>query len=217
MPLRYWIRIVELILVAVLAVAIFDSWLADRRDRAQLTSELAASKQLLAAADAQQRTRDAQLAETLKSLAAEKQTVVTPAQIIHDLPAALGLPSPIVLQSSPTTSSNQGSTASGKPVPGGQAPGAANASPALAQAILPADDLKPLYDFTIDCKTCQAKLAAAQSDLIDEQKKTAALTKERDDVVRLAKGGSPWIRIGRAAKWLLIGAAAGAIAAKATH
>jgi len=203
MPLRYWIRIVELVFVAVLALAVFDSWLADRRDRAQLASELAATKQLLAAADAQQRDRDAQLAETLKSLAAEKQSVITPAQIIRELPSALGLPSPIVLQSSPAASPNTASTPSGKPAP--------------AQAIIPAEDLKPLYDFTIDCKVCQAKLSTAQGNLADEQKKTAALTKERDDVVRMAKGGSVWRRIGRAAKWLLIGAAAGAIAVKAAH
>jgi hypothetical protein len=35
--------------------------------------------------------------------------------------------------------------------------------------------LKPLYDFTIDCKACQAKLSAAQGNLTDERKKTTAL------------------------------------------
>jgi hypothetical protein len=45
----------------------------------------------------------------------------------------------------------------------------------------------------------------------------AAPIKERDDAVRLARGGSAWRRIGRAAKWFLIGAAAGAVVAKASH
>jgi hypothetical protein len=71
MPLRYWIRIVEFVFVAALAVAWFFSWRADLRDRTQLAAELAATKRLVAAADAQQHTRDAQLAETLKSLAAK--------------------------------------------------------------------------------------------------------------------------------------------------
>jgi hypothetical protein len=35
--------------------------------------------------------------------------------------------------------------------------------------------------------------------------------------LRVARGGSVWQRIGRAAKWFVIGAAAGALAAKATH
>jgi hypothetical protein len=203
MPLRYWIRIVEFVFVAALAVAWFFAWRADLRDRTQLAAELAATKQLVAAADAQQHTRDARLAETLKSLAAEKRTVVTPAQIIGALPHELSLPAPIVLQSDPASSSINSS--------------AQTAKPASTQAILPAEDLKPLYDFTIDCKACQAKLATAQGDLGDEQKKTAALTKERDDAVRIAKGGTAWRRIGRAAKWLLIGAAAGALAAKSAH
>src|SRR5690348_9930555 len=43
----------------------------------------------------------------------------------------------------------------------------------------------------------------------------AALAKERDDAVRIAKGGSALRRITRAAKWFLLGAAAGAVVARA--
>ena len=89
-----------------------------------------------------------------------------------------------------------------------------NQKAAAGAAVIPAEDLKPLYDFAIDCKACQAKLSAAQNDLIDERKKTAALAHERDDALRFARGGSAWRRIGRAAKWFLLGAAAGAVAAK---
>ena len=196
---KYWIHLAELTIVILLALAIYFSWRSDRRDRAQLATELAATKQLLAAADARQHDRDARLAQTLATLAtlaAEKRTIVTPAQIIRELPAQLPLPSPIVLQSAPVLP---------------------NAPEPKANAVIPAEDLKPLYDFTIDCKTCQAKLATAQSDLTDERQKTAALTHERDDALRIARGGSAWRRITRAAKWFLIGAAAGAVAAKAAH
>jgi hypothetical protein len=37
--------------------------------------------------------------------------------------------------------------------------------------VIRAEDLKPLYDFTLDCKACQAKLAATQADLSDERQK----------------------------------------------
>ena len=191
----------ESVFVVVLAITLFVSWRADRRDRTQLASELAATKQLVAAADAQQHERDARLAESLTALAAQKRTVVTPAQIIRELPREIGLPAPIFLQSSPATS----------------AASAGNAKPPETQAVIPAEDLKPLYDFTIDCKACQARLAAAQGDLTDEKTKTVALTKERDQAIQIARGGSRWRRIGRAAKWLLIGAAAGAVAAKSAH
>jgi hypothetical protein len=196
MPARDWIRLAELVAAFLLALAVFFSWRADRRDRSQLESELAATKQLLAAADTRQHDRDAQLAQTLATLAAEKRITVSPAQIIHDLPSQLPLPSPITLQSAPASPN----------------------SPSLkTNAVIPAEDLKPLYDFTIDCKACQSKLAAAQADLTDERDNTAALTRERDDVLRIARGGSILRRIGRGAKWFVIGAAAGAIAAKAAH
>jgi len=193
---RYWIHLAELAFAFLLALVVYFSWRADRRDRDQLAAELVATKQLLSAADARQHDRDAQLAQTLASLAAEKRTIVTPAQIVRELPSQIPLPSPIVLQS---------------------APAASNSSSSQTNAVIPAEDLKPLYDFTIDCKACQAKLAAAQGDLADERKKTTALTRERDDALRIARGGSAWRRIGRAAKWFLIGAAAGAVAAKTAH
>jgi hypothetical protein len=196
MPVRHWIRIVEVAFLTLLAVTVIVSWRADRRDRSQLESELAATKQLLAAADARQHDRDAQLTQTLATLAAEKRTIVTPAQIVRDLPSQISLPSPIVLQS---------------------APASPNSPSPQTNAVIPAEDLKPLYDFTIDCKACQAKLATAQGNLTDERQKTTALTRERDNALRIARGGSTWRRIRRAAKWFLIGAAAGAVAAKAAH
>jgi len=196
MPARYWIRLAEIAAAFLLAIAVYFSWRADRRDRSQLASELAATKQLLAAADARQHDRDIQLAHTLAALAAEKSTIVTPAQIVRELPSQIPLPSPIVLQSAP-------------PSP--------NSPPPQTKTVIPAEDLKPLYDFTIDCKACQAKLAAAQGDLTDERQKTTSLARERDDALRIARGGSILRRIGRAAKWFLIGAAAGAVVAKIAH
>jgi hypothetical protein len=196
MPSRFYVRFATLLVAVILCVAAFYAWRADQRDRAQLAAELAATKQLLTAAAARQHDRDAQLAQTLATLAAEKRTIVTPAQIVRELPGQISLPSPIVLQSTPALPDS--------PTP-------------KTNAVIPTEDLKPLYDFTLNCKACQAKLSAAQGDLSDERKKTTALTHERDDALRIARGGSAWRRIGRAAKWLLIGAAAGAIAAQATH
>ena len=181
------------------------------------------TKQLLAAADARQHDRDAQLAQTLSALAAEKRTVVTPARIISDLPNEIPLPAPITLQADHNESS-VGATLGSPATNIGDAP-VSGASPAPTNseksapdgAFIPRADLKPLYDFALDCKACQAKLAAAQGDLNDEKAKTAALSKERDEALKIARGGSAWRRIGRAAKWFLIGAAAGAVAAKVAH
>jgi len=79
----------------------------------------------------------------------------------------------------------------------------------------PPKNLKPLYDFTIDCKACQAKLTASQGDLSDERKKTAALTHRTRRRFAHRSRGSAWRRIGRAGQVFL--SAQRYIAAKAAH
>jgi hypothetical protein len=233
MPVRIWLRLTELAVVAGLVAALLVSWRADRRDRAQLATQLAAAQQTIAAAADRQKDRDAQLTQTLAQLARERKSARTPEQILKALPYALALPEPITGKTvgarfslprgtkgaSPTTSPD----GSANTRPSGQAQPAnlpTNPTPktlTAPDAILPSADLKPLYDFALDCQACRAKLAAAQNDLVDEKTKSASLTKERDAALRVAKGGSALRRIARAAKWFLVGAAAGAIAAKATH
>ncbi len=216
MTSRLWLRLAAFLMVVILCMAVVKAWRADRRDRAQLNSELAATKQLLAAADARQHDRDTQLQQTLAALAAEKRTIVTPAQIVRDLPREMPLPVPIALQSSPADNAATGSSSTTQN-PGRATMPSTKQNPPPTNAVIPAADLKPLYDFTLDCKACQARLATAQRDLLDEKTKSAALTQERDQALKIARGGSLLRRLGRAAKWFLIGAATGAVAAKLAH
>ncbi|HKV25532.1 MAG TPA: hypothetical protein VJN93_13135 [Candidatus Acidoferrum sp.] len=224
----HWLHAAELLLVAVLAAALFLSWQADRRDRARLASQLAAAQKTIDTATTSQQTRDAALSLTLAQIAKLKKSVITPDQILKALPGTISLPAPITLgagafTANPDTnldkSHNQPGTGQGIALPAESqnlpsTPAPAETGPG---AIVPQADLKPLYDLALDCKACQARLAAAQSDLSDERAKSAALAKQRDDALRVAKGGSIVRRVARALKWFAIGAAAGAIAAKAAH
>ena len=230
MPYRLWLKLAAIVTAVALLVATVQAWRSDRRDRAQLAAELAATKQLLTAADVRQRDRDAQLAQTLSALEAQKRDIVTPSQIVRELAKNIPLPAPLSLQAngaasvgaplaSPATIGGAVTTESSvAPTSGSSTANSAAASQFNGKpspvAVIPTADLKPLYDFTLDCQACQAKLSAAQNDLADEKAKTAALTRERDDALRLAKGGSAWRRVTRAAKWFLLGAAAGAVATK---
>lgn len=198
MRLSSWIKLAELVITLAFVAAVFFAWRSDRQDRAQLQDQLAAAEKSIADLTSQQSTRDAQLQKALGQIAQQKQTVQTPAAALQALPAVLPLPSPIAQPSVPATAA-----VNAKNAPSGPAP-----------VVIPPEDLKPLYDFASDCQACQAKLAAAQADLKDEQAKSKALERERDSALQAAKGGSIWRRIKRAAKWLAIGAAAGAIAAK---
>jgi hypothetical protein len=217
MSARIWLKLAEILVPVILAITIFVSWQADRRDRAQLASQLAAAQQTIAQATLSQHDRDTTLNQTLAQIATQKQSEATPAQLLKDLPATLSLPVPITLQPNPAqpAANNDAKTAGSNPagLPSNPTPKPGQS----ADALLPAADLKPLYDFALDCKACQAKLSASQADLADEKTKTAALTKERDAAVRAAKGGSALRRIARAAKWFALGAAAGAIAVKAAR
>lgn len=227
--MRPSIRLVEIALVTALLAAVLITWQADRRDRAQLATQLAASQQTISEAAAHQKDRDAALTQTLAEIAQLKQSVITPAQILNALPKTISLPAPITLQA-PGEQGTVGARFSASPSAGTAQPPRNATAPSEtlptspnpknagspAGAVIPAADLRPLYDFALDCQACQAKLAAAQSDLADEKSKSAALAQQRDAALRAAKGGSVLRRMARAAKWFALGAAAGALAAKAT-
>ena len=93
-----------------------------------------------------------------------------------------------------------------------KSPAPPNSSP--RSAVIPAADLKPLFDFVQDCRACQSQLATARANLQYEQSRSAALTHERDAALQAAKGGSFWRRLKRNTKWLALGAAVGALLAR---
>jgi hypothetical protein len=221
MSWKLTLRLIELGVTFVLATSLFAAWRAERNDRAKLAAELASAQQSLTQAADRQQSRDADLLRTLASIAAQKREIQTPAQILQALPQQIPLPQAITqaltqgpIAVSPSGGAQVASTVdSPKENPAKPTKSAASEP----QMTIPTADLKPLYDFALDCKACQAKLTTAQSDLADQKLIAATLTKERDDAVRVAKGGSPFQRFARAAKWLLIGAAAGTLAARATR
>ena len=82
----------------------------------------------------------------------------------------------------------------------------------IPSAQIPASDLKPLYDYVQDCRSCQAQLAAAKLDAADSAAKLSAISRERDAALTAAKGGTFWRRLRRNALWFAVGAGAGAAA-----
>ena len=101
MPTRLYLRVAAILIAATVATILVATWRANRRDAAQLAADLATAKQSLAQADARQHDRDKQLLQTLADLAAAKRNIITPAQIVRELPKQIPLPSPIALQSKP--------------------------------------------------------------------------------------------------------------------
>jgi len=117
MPTRLWLRLIEVLITVALAAIVVAAWRSDRRDRAQLATDLASAKQALAQLDARQHERDTQLAQTLATLGAEKRSVTTAAQIIRALPQQIPLPVPITLQApNPPSQPQKPDCSSGSPI-----------------------------------------------------------------------------------------------------
>jgi hypothetical protein len=203
MTLRGWMKVAALLIAMVAGVSVYVAWRGSQREQAQLKAELQATQKALTDADTRQKARNTELEKILAGFNAKKAAVQKPEQVVKALPAVLPLPAPIL----DVPVANAGTSNA----PGG---GKASASTPKSNVLLPSADLKPLYDYAVDCQECRARLSAAQGNLVDEQTKTQALTKERDSALQAARGGSVLRRVARAAKWFAIGAAAGAVATK---
>ena len=204
-----WIKLAALVIALALAASVLVAWRDARKQQMALQAELKTTQQALAEATARQATRDAAVNDLVAGLKKKEAAVQKPAQVVAALPDVLTLPAPITIEPAQSPQNRAASTGH---------PSSASVPDDIQPKIdFPAKDLKPLYDFAADCKACQAKLGTAQADLADERVKSQALGRERDDALRTAKGGSVLRRIARAAKWFVIGAAAGAIAAKAAR
>jgi len=223
-----WLKVGVLVVVLALAVGVYEAWKDSRQQQAALQAELKTTQQALADATARETSRNTALSALLAQLKKTKDAVQTPDQAVAALPSVLPLPEPITLngQGAGSLRGTPGQAAAPSDPRDPAAASKANSGPSDAgssggknpvNADFPAADLKPLYDFAVDCKSCQAQLAAAQADLKDERTKGKALSRERDDALRAAKGGSVFRRVVRAAKWFAIGTADGAIAAKAVR
>jgi hypothetical protein len=206
MTTRIKLEIAAAILALAALAIIGASWIGAREEGIRLKATLDAQNAVIADAGKREAARDAALKDSLAAVEDLRKRTQTPQEAVRALPQVLPLPQPITLNLPAAVASADPSKAGLKPD-----------SPVPQTATIPAADLKPLFDFAATCKECQQKLAAAEADKADDAVKIGALTKERNEAVTAAKGGSKWQRIKRAGKWFVIGAAAGALAAKAAH
>jgi len=203
---KTWLQLAGVGIALTLAASAAVAWRAVRRERAELQQKLSAAEKELKEAEARQESRRAELDAALAKLEFKKRAVQTPRQVVQSLSTVLPLPEPVALQDEAAAPEQQERAGKG-----------AALGTLEPKVTLPTADLKPLYDFAVGCQECQTRLQAAEADLKDEQAKTAVLGRERDTALRAARGGSALKRLARAAKWFVIGAAAGAAAAKLAH
>jgi hypothetical protein len=177
----------EILGVAALAAFGFSAWLEQHDARIAL-------KASTAQIESQRAKAKEETATQVKSIEQEKAAIKTPDQAIQIVNKYIPLPIPLHIE-----------------LPVAQTPGSLQEKPNAPipqQIVLAPEDVIPLAKYSEDCRECQVKLIGANAD--NEQ-----LKKELGQTQDALRGGTFFQRIKRNAKWLIIGAAAGAIAAKA--
>ena len=217
MKSRTKVEITASIALILLGCCVAATWRSVQREQAELRQKLDAAEAWIRDASARQKDRKMELDAALGTLAAQKKAVQTPKQAIEALPSILPLPKPVGFEYDAPSSEAAAKSAEPPEAAIATESNRRQADSAAPKLSFPAEDIKPLYDFAVDCKACQVQLAAVQADLKDERTKTDALSRERDSALQAARGGSAIKRIMRAAKWFVIGAAVGAAAAKLAH
>jgi hypothetical protein len=125
--MRRTIELIAFFAALLLAAMALHAWLAAHDEQQRLAATLATQEQLLDAADARERTRDAALNDTLAAIAKLKATALTPAQIVAALPNYLPLPQPITLE---TPAALKGSRGANSPISSAVSPqGTASVEP----------------------------------------------------------------------------------------
>jgi hypothetical protein len=135
------------------------------------------------------------LKQRLAALEQAKAAAQTPSQIIKEIPVYLpqNLPQPITTVTQPA------------------AVGAKDQTPVVTGALVPVEDMKPIFDQLVACKECEAKLFADEADKTSEAKQLASMNLERDAAIAAVKGGTFWQRLKHDSKTIFISAVAGAV------
>lgn len=167
----------------------FRVWLADHDAHMQL-------QQTITTVQTERDTAKRELQDAVDKLKAEVNQVKTPAQAIGYVNKYVPIPVPISIpvESSPLPNSLKEQLDSPTPKP----------------IIIPQSDAVPFAKFVEGCRECDTKLAAAVKD-------NKQLATERDAAIVVANGGTKWMRIKRAAKWISIGIAIGVVADRVHH
>jgi len=140
---RRTIEIAAFLAAVLVAALAFNAWLASHDEQQRLQSTLAAQKQIIGAADARERARDAALNQTLAQIEKLKRTSQTPEQIVRDLPNYLPLPQPITLVRNPPENSSDESSHDSWQSPGNPGNSIAPGDTATASATSPGSLLLP--------------------------------------------------------------------------
>lgn len=179
-------------LLAALALMATYGYIREREALIARDAEVAVYKQDIAKLRAANVLIDKQTSEQVAVHEAKRATVQTPAQVIASLPDYLPLPEPV-------HEAKQGEV------------------PKTGDVVVPAASVKPLFDAQVICRENVLKLDACNAKLANDEQVIAEKDKIISSDEMALKGGTRWQRVKTAGKWLMFGAAAGAVTVAVLH
>jgi hypothetical protein len=168
---------------------LWQTWKSASADLVKMQATLAGQQKIIAESNLRLAQAQTELAAKLKDIETLRRTVVTPVQIIREIPQQIPGVQPVIVQPPATVD---------QPAP-----------PAVAQ--IPIDQLKPLFDFALACKDSQANLTGCQAEVKELGVQIEAVKVQRDVAVQTAKGGSRWSKVKSGLKWAAGGVVAGVV------
>lgn len=109
---RRTLEILALCIAVLVAAIAFHAWLDSHDDQLRLQSTLASQKQILDAADARERDRNAALKDSLAQIETLKRQTQSPEQVLRELPKYLQLPQPITMAPNVSTGASRDTSSS---------------------------------------------------------------------------------------------------------
>jgi hypothetical protein len=198
-----WTIGIATVVFALIALGTYE-WLQEHNAQRKTTAQTATQQKTIDQAKADAVTVQSNLAAQLKTLEAQRQQPATAQRIVTETSKLIpNLPKPIEIQTvtKPATTSGDGKQTD---------------APAQ-QIVIPSEDFSAVQKAEIDCQEDAAKLDACTKTAADTATELKATTAQRDEWKQTAKGGTWWHRTVTAAKWVGIGAVAGAAAGYAAH
>jgi hypothetical protein len=191
--------------LAIAAAMLWFSWRAAQKNSLDLKATLVEKNEVLMATQDALAKAQADIAETERQAAEIEAKTKTPAEILKSLPAYLPLPKPL-----DQTYFCQDAASGACSPPHSEEPDAPQLPAPETRIDIPQEDLKPLFDFSVQCQACENVVAKQKEALRLFAQEVDDLKAERDAAVKAAKGGGFWRRLKSNAHWFAIGGAAAA-------
>lgn len=190
-------------LLAIFAVYALYGWEKEREAEIVLSAQQKADKSAQETVTKAEAANQATLTAAIAQYASLKVQGQSTAQIIKLAPQVIDVPVPIQA----VTPEQAKATAAIPDAPAVQA----------GDLIIPAADVKPLYDAQVDCKLNAVKLTSCQATVASDGNMEKILREQIGQQEIALKGGTFWHRTLTALKWTGIGIGIGAGAYAATH